>query len=143
LRKQAKERARERRAAGHEVKLADVQLELASELGFASWPKLKSYVERLALEQPFRADLDYCAGRAHRIASVRGVSAAEARRDLAARHGFSSWRELRRHVEAMRSGQEPPTPFVLAYRAAIAKWQSSSAGNPSTCASRPDSATSR
>jgi ankyrin repeat protein len=46
-----------------------------------------------------------------------GVSAAEARRDLAARHGFSSWRELRRHVEAMRSGDEPPTPFVLAYRA--------------------------
>ena len=45
------------------------------------------------------------------------VSAAEARRDLAARHGFSSWRELRRHVEAMQSGVEPPTPFVLAYRA--------------------------
>ena len=37
--------------------------------------------------------------------------------DLAARHGFSSWRGLRRHVEAMRSGDEPPTPFVLAYRA--------------------------
>ena len=45
-----------------------------------------------------------------------GVSAADARRDLAARHGFSSWLELRRHVEAMR-GEEPPTPFVLAYRA--------------------------
>jgi hypothetical protein len=29
LRKQAKERARERRAAGQEVKLADVQFELA------------------------------------------------------------------------------------------------------------------
>ena len=42
---------------------------------------------------------------------------AEARRDLAARHGFTSWRELRRHVEAMRSGEEHPTPFVLAYRA--------------------------
>ena len=48
---------------------------------------------------------------------VNGVSAADARRDLAERHGFSSWRELRRHVEAMRSGEEPPTPFVLAYRA--------------------------
>jgi LuxR family transcriptional regulator, maltose regulon positive regulatory protein len=46
-----------------------------------------------------------------------GVSVAGARRDLAARHGFSSWRQLRCHVEAMRSGAERPTPFVLAYRA--------------------------
>ncbi|HET7048745.1 MAG TPA: ankyrin repeat domain-containing protein [Solirubrobacteraceae bacterium] len=117
LRKQAKERVRERRAAGQNVKLAEIQFELARELGFHSWPKLKAYVERLALEQPFRTDLDYYEGRAHGIATVNGVSAADARRDLAARHGFSSWRELRRHVEAMRSGEEPPTPFVLAYRA--------------------------
>jgi len=117
LRKQAKERVRERRAAGQEVKLAEVHFELARELGFHSWPKLKSYVERLGLEQPFRTGLDYYEGRAHGIASVRGVAAAEARRDLAMRHGFSSWRQLRRHVEAMRSGQEAPTPFVLAYRA--------------------------
>ena len=115
LRKQAKERVREHRAAGEEVKLAEVQFELARELGFHSWPKLKAYVERVALEQPFRTDLDYYKGRAQGIASVMGVSAAEARRDLAARLGFSSWRELRRHVEAMRSGEEPPTPFVLAY----------------------------
>lgn len=45
------------------------------------------------------------------------MSVTQARRDLAGRHGFSSWRELRRHVEAMRSGEVPPTPFVLAYRA--------------------------
>lgn len=117
LRKQAKERVRERRAAGQEVRLADVQLELARELGFASWPKLKAHVERLALEQPFRVDVAYYSGRAHGIASVDGVSLPEARRDLAARHGFKTWRELRRHVEAMRTGEEPPTPFVLAYRA--------------------------
>jgi ankyrin repeat protein len=117
LRKQAKERVRERRAAGQDVKLVEVQFELARELGFQSWPKLKAYVERLALEQPFRTDLDYYEGRAHGIATVMGVSAADARRDLAARHGFSSWRALRGHVEAMRSGDEPPTPFVLAYRA--------------------------
>ncbi len=117
LRKQAKERLRARRAAGQEVKLAEVQFELAREMGFQSWPKLKAYVERLAMEQPFRTDLDYYEGRAQGIASVMGVSSADARRDLAKRHGFSSWRELRRHVEAMRSGEEPPTPFVLAYRA--------------------------
>jgi ankyrin repeat protein len=117
LRKQAKERVRERRAVGQDVKLADVQFELAHELGFASWPKLKAYVDRLSLEQPFRADLDYYEGRANGIASVMGMSVADARRDLASRHGFSSWRELRRHVEAMQSGEEPPTPFVLAYSA--------------------------
>jgi ankyrin repeat protein len=117
LRKQAKERVRQRRAAGQDAKLADVQFELARELGFQSWPKLKAYVDQLGLEQPFRVDLDYYEGRANGIASVKGVSVAEARRDLAGRHGFASWRELRRHVEAMHSGQEPPTPFVLAYQA--------------------------
>ncbi len=117
LRKQAKERVRERRAAGEEVRLADVQFELARELGFASWPRLKAYVERLGLEQPFRVDLAYYRDRARGIASVNRVSLPEARRDLAARHGFGSWRELRRHVEAMHSGAEPPTPFVLAYQA--------------------------
>jgi len=68
-------------------------------------------------EQPFHTDLDYYEGRANGIASVAGVSVAEARRDLAGRHGYSSWSALRRHVEAMRRGEEPPTPFVLAYRA--------------------------
>jgi ankyrin repeat protein len=117
LRKQAKERVRARRASGQEVKLSDAQFELARELGFASWPKLKSYVERLGHEQPFHADLDYYEGRANGIASVNGVSVADARRDLAGRHGYSSWQELRDHVEAMGRGVEPPTPFVLAYRA--------------------------
>jgi ankyrin repeat protein len=73
--------------------------------------------DRRSFEQPFHVDLDYYEGRANGIASTRGVSVTEARGDLAARHGFASWDELRRHVEAMRSGQEPPTPFVLAYRA--------------------------
>jgi ankyrin repeat protein len=121
LRKQAKDRVRERRAAGQEVKLADVQFELAGELGFVSWPKLKAYVERLALEQPFRTDLDYYGGRARGIASDAGVSLPEARRALAARHGFGSWKALRGHVEAMHSGEEPPTPFVLAYQALEAR----------------------
>src|SRR5690242_2635729 len=112
LRKQAKERAR---AQG--TKLADAQFELARELGFASWPRLKAYVERLSLEQPFHTDLDYYEGRASGIASVGSVSVADARRDPASRHGYASWGELRRNVEAMRRGDEPPTPFVLAYRA--------------------------
>jgi hypothetical protein len=42
---------------------------------------------QLNLEQPFRTDLDYYRERANGIASVTGVSAAEARRDLAAQSG--------------------------------------------------------
>ena len=68
-------------------------------------------------EQPFRTDLDYYEGRANGIASTAGVSVAEARQELAKRHGFDTWARLRRHVEAMAAGDEPPTPFVLAYRA--------------------------
>ncbi|HZB86591.1 MAG TPA: ankyrin repeat domain-containing protein [Gaiellaceae bacterium] len=79
--------------------------------------KLEEHVDRLGVEQPFRTDLEYYEGRADGIATVNGVSVAKARRDLAQRHGFSSWAELRRHVEALREGSEPPTPFMLAYRA--------------------------
>ena len=117
LRKQAKERVRARRAAGEQIKLSDAQFDLASEHGFASWPKLKEHVERLGAEQPFRTDIAYYDGRAEGIATVNGVSLAEARRDLARRHGFPSWARLERHVAALRDGKEPPTPFMEAYEA--------------------------
>jgi ankyrin repeat protein len=117
LRKQAKELTRARRAAGQAAKLADAQLELARQHGFASWPRLKEYVERLGAEQPFHTDIGYYEGRADGIATVNGVTTAEARRDLAQRHGFPTWGRLRRHVQALRDGDEPPTPFILAYRA--------------------------
>jgi ankyrin repeat protein len=117
LRKQAKELARERRDSGTPAKLSDAQLELARRHGFASWPRLKGYVERLGAEQPFHTDIDYYEGRAYGISTVHGISIAEARRDLAGRHGFPTWARLRSHVEALRTGEEPATPFVLAYRA--------------------------
>jgi ankyrin repeat protein len=113
LRKQAKERVR----AGLAPKLADAQRDLAREHGFASWPKLKAYLERVDVEQAFHTNIEYYEGRADGIATAGGVSRAEARRDLAQRHGYSSWTALRRHVEALRAGAEPPSPFVLAYRA--------------------------
>jgi ankyrin repeat protein len=117
LRKQAKELARERRAEGAPAKLSDAQLELARRHGFASWPRLKQYVDRLSAEQPFHTELEYYEGRAHGISTVQGVSMAEARRDLAGRHGFSTWAGLRRHVAELAAGEEPPPPFMLAYRA--------------------------
>jgi ankyrin repeat protein len=69
------------------------------------------------LEQPFRTDVEYYEGRADGIATVDGLSVTEARLELARRHGFGSWAELRRQVEAFRDGREPPTAFMLAYRA--------------------------
>lgn len=117
LRKQAKERVRARRSAGEPIKLTRAQLELAREHGFSSWSELKEYLGRLDAEQPFSTDIAYYEGRADGIATVNGISVAEARRELAQRHGFSSWAWLRRHVEALREGSEPPMPFMLAYRA--------------------------
>ena len=104
LRKQAKELVRARKAAGRPIKLTEAQLELARGQGFASWPKLKAHVERLGAEQPFHTDIEYYEGRADGIATVGGVTVAEARLDLARRHGFASWSGLRRHVEALRDG---------------------------------------
>ena len=101
LRKQAKERLRERRAVGEEIRLAEVQRDLARELGFASWPKLKIYVERLDLEQPFRTDLDYYEGRASGIASTTGLSIAGRTASRAPRRDSS----LRRAVVARPSSR--------------------------------------
>jgi ankyrin repeat protein len=71
----------------------------------------------VGVEQPFRTDLEYYEGRAHGISTVNGVAIAEARQDLAERHGFSSWEDLSRRLVALASGEAPPTPFMLAYRA--------------------------
>ncbi len=122
LRKQAKDLVKAARAGDADavarlgdlpVRLAGAQLVLARAHGFTSWPAL---VHELA-EQPFRTDLEYYEGRAEGIATVNGVSLASARRDLAQRHGYSTWAGLTRRVTALASGDEAPTPFMLAYRA--------------------------
>jgi ankyrin repeat protein len=122
LRKQAKELVRAARAGELDaaarfgdlpVQLASAQLVLAREHGYPSWPSLV----RVEVEQPFHTDMEYYDGRAEGIATVKDVPVAEARRDLAGRHGFSSWAALRKHVQALASGAEAPAPFVLAYRA--------------------------
>jgi ankyrin repeat protein len=122
LRKQAKDLVKAARDGDRDalarlgelpVRLASAQLAVAREQGFASWPAL---VHELA-EQPFRTDLDYYEGRAAGIATVNDVPLAAARRDLAQRHGYSSWAALARHLAALANGDEPTTPFMLAYRA--------------------------
>jgi ankyrin repeat protein len=122
LRKQAKELARAARAGDPAAvarlgdlppRLASAQLAIAREHGYSSWAAL---VHEVA-EQPFHTDLDYYEGRAYGIATVNGISLGAARRELAHRHGLSSWAELTRRVWALASGEEPPTPFMCAYRA--------------------------
>jgi ankyrin repeat protein len=122
LRKQAKELVKAARNGDREalarlgdlpVRLSGAQLALAREHGFSSWPAL---VHELA-EQPFRTDLEYYEGRAAGIATVNDVPIASARRELAQRHGYPSWPALKRRVQALAGGDEPPTPFMLAYRA--------------------------
>src|SRR5437868_11518371 len=119
LRKQAKELARAARmgepAAAARLgdlppRLASAQLVLAREQGYSSWPTL---VHEVA-EQPFHTDLEYYEERAFGIATVSGASLADARRDLTQRHGLSSWAELTRRVQALASGEDPPTPVMLA-----------------------------
>jgi ankyrin repeat protein len=71
----------------------------------------------LEVEQPFHTEIEYYEERADGIASVGGTTVADARLDLAARHGFSSWDALREHVAALQEGRRPPGPFMLAFRA--------------------------
>jgi ankyrin repeat protein len=150
LRRQAKELQRAHaagdpgavaRAAAHRadpakpLKLAGAQHVLAREYGFASWPRLRAYVERVttygaALEHAFHEDLDYYEGRAEGLlASARDgtpsavapfegtgtpLTSEGARAVVARRHGFETWAALRRHVAALREDGEP---FARAYRA--------------------------
>ena len=127
--------AHHREPAAAPLKLSGAQLVVAREHGFASWPRLKAYVERVAahgaeLEHPFHEDIDYYEGRAfglHASAEDGTEGAVEAfrrhrapltqagaRTVVARRHGFSSWAALRRHLGTLRDGGEP---FARAYRA--------------------------
>jgi ankyrin repeat protein len=72
-------------------------------------------------EQPFHTDIEYYEGRAEGIATVNGVTLAEAELDLARRHGFASWDELEDRVAAIRERREPAPPFMLAYEALEAR----------------------
>jgi ankyrin repeat protein len=151
LRKRAKELARAHRdgdaeararvAAHHprprdELRLSDAQLVIAREHGFASWPRLRAYADRVAehgsdLQHPYHDDLGYYEGRAHGLlASAQDgtpsatavferfgapLTAAGARTAVARTHGFGSWAALRRHVAALR--RDGGEPFARAYRA--------------------------
>lgn len=75
LRKQARELARERRAGPEPLRLSDAQRIIAREYGFASWPRLKAYVERVTTTGPglthaFVDEIGYYEERAEGLRSV-------------------------------------------------------------------------
>jgi ankyrin repeat protein len=116
------------------VRLSAAQLVIAREYGFPSWPRLRSYVERLetngpAMQHAYHEDVDYYEGRATGLLAsandgTEGAVAAferwgmpltpvGARGVIAREHGFSSWRALQRHVGTLADSGEP---FARAYR---------------------------
>ena len=138
LRKQAKDLARERRDGPEPLRLSEAQLIVAREYGFASWPRLKAYVDRVTahpgLTYAFVDDVGYYEDRAAGLRSVvasgfprgaeivrtyhpslvdasdeelRAISLADARLVLAREHGFESWEQFRRHVQALPESGEP------------------------------------
>jgi ankyrin repeat protein len=93
----------------------DVEDLHAATLRLRARPRNLPVVDSIAVtsvEQPFHADVAYYEDRAAGIATVDGTTIAAARQELARRHGFTGWDELRAYVEEL-----PETPFVLAYRA--------------------------
>ena len=75
LRKQAKDLVRERKAGPEPLKLSEAQREVARDYGFASWPRLKAYVERVSAHGPglahaFVDDVGYYEDRAEGLRSV-------------------------------------------------------------------------
>jgi ankyrin repeat protein len=128
LRKQAKDLRRAR-----SLKLSEAQLLIARHYGFASWPRLRAYVDRVAtagpsLQHAFETDPDYYADRAGGLLASAtdgtpdAVSAfgrwtapltmAGARLVVARNHGFTSWAGLRRHTGDLRA-----EPFARAFQA--------------------------
>lgn len=110
------------------LKDAGAQLVVAREHGFASWAKLREWVERRPGEHAFRTDMEYYEGRAAgllesaRDGTPGAVAAFEAegaesdeagaRVVVARRHGFPTWSSLARHVRAL---DESGDPFRRAY----------------------------
>jgi ankyrin repeat protein len=116
-------------------KLSGAQLVIAREHGFASWPRLRAYVDRVTshgsgLQHAYHEDLEYYDGRAFGLLAsaedgTEGAVAAFARHGapltgdgsrtvIAREHGFPSWRALSRHVAGLHESGEP---FARAYRA--------------------------
>lgn len=110
------------------LKDAGAQMVVAREHGFASWAKLREWVERRPGEYAFHADMEYYEGRASGLlasaldgtpsaaaafeAEGASLDEAGARVVVARRHGFPSWSSLGRHVRAL---DESGDPFRRAY----------------------------
>jgi ankyrin repeat protein len=126
---------------GDAFRLADAQLVVAREHGFATWPRLKAYVERVTtygpdLRHPSEADAGYYEERAAGLLgahqdgveeatevfrrhlpgrSAAGLTMEDARLAMARQHGFDTWAAFARHLGSLADGGEEP--FLRAFRA--------------------------
>ena len=125
---------------GDDFRLADAQLVVAREHGFASWPRLRAYVDRVArcgpdLRHPIETDVGYYEERAagllsayesgveeavavirhHLPGSAAALTIDHARLVLARQHGFDTWEAFTRSVASTREGDEEP--FLRSVRA--------------------------
>jgi ankyrin repeat protein len=117
------------------LKLAGAQHVVAGEHGFATWQRMRAYVEREeiwgeGLEHAFHTDVEYYEGRADGLLAsasdgtpgavayfegeMQEQTPAGARAVVARRHGFETWSALKRHVVAL---DEDGDPFRRAYLA--------------------------
>jgi ankyrin repeat protein len=125
---------------GDDFRLADAQLVVAREHGFASWPRLRAYVDRIArygpdLRHPIETDVGYYEERAagllsacesgveeavavirrHLPGSAATLTIDHARLVLARQHGFDTWEAFTRSLTSTREGDEEP--FLRSIRA--------------------------
>ena len=112
LRKQAKELVRERKAGSEPLRLSDAQREVAREYGFASWPRLKAYVERVTAHGPglthaFVDEIGYYEDRAEGLRSVVASGLAERHRRRARPPSRARRCERGRHPRDQRRGRAP------------------------------------
>jgi ankyrin repeat protein len=127
-----------------DIKLADAQLVVARENGFASWTRLKHHATDAQMLRPYVREVSWYQERAEGLVrSYRGgMSAAselihryhpgfsaadiqptsdgftldDALLVQARQHGFDSWPEFAAHIEAL-SKDTTPQPFLLAFEA--------------------------
>ena len=78
LKNEAKQRLKALRAGNPSVKLAEAQLTLARDYGFASWRQLKAHVEKASADRPHRANV-FHAAMAGDVETVRSALACRLR----------------------------------------------------------------
>ena len=107
-----RDEAKARRRTGEFPSLALAHLAIAREYGFASWPRLKAYVDALTLGAAERAAIlttSACSDDPRRAATILELDAAIARHDLATACAVGEGDEVARRLSADPDAAHRPT----------------------------------